>query len=30
MTTQNMDTVPSMPPTVPSGDSDSGADSKVC
>ena len=28
--TQNMDTVPAMPPNVPSGDSDSGADSKVC
>ena len=25
-----MDTVPAMPPNVPSGDSDSGADSKVC
>ena len=25
-----MDTVPAMPPNVPSGNSDSGADSKVC
>ena len=30
MKTPNVDTVPSMPPSVPSGDSDSGADSKVC
>ena len=28
--TQNVDTVPSVPPSVPSGDCDSGSDSKVC
>ena len=30
MKTQNADTVPSVPPSVPSGDGDSGSDSKVC
>ena len=30
MKTLYMDTVPAMPPNVPSGDSDSGTDSQVC